>query len=202
MNNAISRRSLLLGSGATVATATFAMPAFAISKASSQKLVEALIARVLKVVNANISDAKRFAEFEKIFATYADVPLIARKSLGTAYKSASASQKTAYVNAFKGYMARSYGGRYFQEFIGAKIDVTSVKKGPGGYLVNTRVSFKTGAPISAQWHVISSGGKDKMYNIFVEGVSILTDTRTQIGAMLDRRGGNLDKLIAHLKTAS
>ena len=202
MNNLISRRKLLLTSGAGLACAAVSAPAFALSKGSAQKLVETLIDKVLKTVNTSMPKARMFAEFENIFANYADVPLIARKSLGTAYKSASAAQKKAYVNAFEGYMARSYGGRYFQEFIGATIDVTSVKKAPGGYLVNTNVNFKKRPQITAQWHVINSGGRDKMYNIFVEGVSILTDTRTQIGAMLDNRGGDLDKLIAHLRTAS
>ncbi|MCA8834752.1 MAG: ABC transporter substrate-binding protein, partial [Proteobacteria bacterium] len=44
-------------------------------------------------------------------------------------------------------------------------------------------------------------GTFKVYNIFLEGVSLLSDIRTQIGAILDKNGGDLDKLIVHLRTA-
>ncbi|GHA59361.1 ABC transporter [Amylibacter ulvae] len=198
-NNNLNRRGFIIAGSATVLGT--AAPSFAISSGSAESLVNGLVAEVLKTVNASMSDNARFAKFEQIFARYADVPLIARKSLGPAYQSASKSQQAAYVDAFKGYMARSYGGRYFKQFIGAEIKVTKSKKISGGYLVDSSVKTKGGTPFLTQWHVIDARGTDKMYNIFVEGVSILTDTRTQIGSMLDSRGGNIDKLIAYLKTA-
>ena len=37
--------------------------------------------------------------------------------------------------------------------------------------------------------------------MFIEGINLLLTERTEIGAMIDRRGGNLDKMIADLRTA-
>ncbi|MBT5679460.1 MAG: ABC transporter substrate-binding protein, partial [Marinovum sp.] len=44
-------------------------------------------------------------------------------------------------------------------------------------------------------------GKDLFFNLFVEGVNMLLAERAEIGAMLDRRRGNLDKMIADLRKA-
>ena len=40
-----------------------------------------------------------------------------------------------------------------------------------------------------------------MFNMYIEGISLLATERTEIAAMLDRRKGNLNKLIADLKKA-
>ena len=57
------------------------------------------------------------------------------------------------------------------------------------------------APFDLRWHVGDKSGKLLFFNIIIEGVNMLTSERTEIGAMLDKNGGNLDALIAELKTA-
>ena len=37
--------------------------------------------------------------------------------------------------------------------------------------------------------------------MFIEGINMLLTERTEIGAMLDRRGGNIDAMIADLRKA-
>lgn len=192
----MNRRFLLAGLAASFA----ATPALAISKASSEAFVNTLFKDVLKAVNSGKSGNALYRDFERLFARYADVSTIARKALGTPYKSATAAQKKAYVSAFAGYMARNYGKR-FNQFKGASLDVTKTKKAPGGFLVSTRVNLKGRGPAQTDWHIISSGGKDRLFTLYIEGVNLLTDVRTQVGSMYDKRGGNMDKLIAHLKTA-
>jgi ABC-type transporter MlaC component len=41
-----------------------------------------------------------------------------------------------------------------------------------------------------------------MYNLFLEGVSVLSDVRVQIGSMLDKRAGSIDRLIEYLNSKS
>ncbi len=77
-------------------------------------------------------------------------------------------------------------------------DVTRVA---GGYLVDSRVTIAGRGAYSTQWQILDVKGTFKVYNIFLEGVSLLSDIRTQIGAILDKNGGDLDKLIVHLRTA-
>lgn len=198
MNN-ISRRNLL-ATGTAFCVVGSAFPSLALNKSGSQDFVLSLVKEVQAVIDANLPETKMFSEFEDIFGRYADVPLIARKALGPAYRAANSAQQKAYISSFRGYMARFYGKR-FEEFIGAEINVTKAVKAPGGFLVDTQVKLRGQSPFLTQWQVIESRGQTKMFNLFIEGVSVLSDVRTQISAMLEKRGGDVDRLTQHLRTA-
>lgn len=196
----LSRRTALTGLLACTAFG-IANPSLALTKNEAETLIGNIVTDINRIINSGNASTTMYNDFEQVFAKYADVPLIAQKSLGTAWRSANASQRKNYVAAFRGYMARYYGKR-FEEFIGATITVKKSRKTSGGFLVDSNIKLKGIPPFKAQWHVIDAKGKTLMYNLFMEGVSVLSDTRLQIGGMLDKRGGNVDKLIAHLKTAT
>jgi len=179
----------------------YASPVFAFKKSDAEKLIKNLINDVLGAVNEQKSEDIMFSRFEEIFSKYADVPLIARKALGPTWRGASKAQRSAYVSAFRGYMARYYGKR-FEEFLGSEIIVSNSRKTSGGFLVGSNIILKDGSSYQAQWHVIDARGKYLMYNLFLEGVSVLSDVRVQIGSMLDKRAGSIDRLIEHLNSKS
>jgi len=179
----------------------YASPVFAFKKSDAEKLIKNLTNDVLGAVNEQKSEDIMFSRFEEIFSKYADVPLIARKALGPTWRGASKAQRSAYVSAFRGYMARYYGKR-FEEFLGSEIIVSNSRKTSGGFLVGSNIILKDGSSYQAQWHVIDARGKYLMYNLFLEGVSILSDVRVQIGSMLDKRAGSIDRLIEHLNSKS
>ena len=182
-------------------TGLYASPIFAFKKSDAEKLIKNLTNDVLGAVNEQKSDDIMFSRFEEIFSKYADVPLIARKALGPTWRGASKAQRSAYVSAFRGYMARYYGKR-FEEFLGSEIIVSNSRKTSGGFLVGSNIILKDGSSYQAQWHVIDARGKYLMYNLFLEGVSVLSDVRVQIGSMLDKRAGSIDRLIEHLNSKS
>ena len=179
----------------------YASPVFAFKKSDAEKLIKRLTNDVLGAVNEQKSEDELFSRFEEIFSKYADVPLIARKALGPTWRGASKAQRSAYVSAFRGYMARYYGKR-FEEFLGSEIIVSNSRKTSGGFLVGSNIILKDGSSYQAQWHVIDARGKYLMYNLFLEGVSVLSDVRVQIGSMLDKRAGSIDRLIEHLNSKS
>ena len=179
----------------------YASPVFAFKKSDAEKLIKNLTNDVLGAVNEQKSKDIMFSRFEEIFSKYADVPLIARKALGPTWRGASKAQRSAYVSAFRGYMARYYGKR-FEEFLGSEIIVSNSRKTSGGFLVGSNIILKDGSSYQAQWHVIDARGKYLMYNLFLEGVSVLSDVRVQIGSMLDKRAGSIDRLIKHLNSKS
>ena len=182
-------------------TGLYASPIFAFKKSDAEKLIKNLTNDILGAVNGQKSKDIMFSRFEEIFSKYADVPLIARKALGPTWRGASKAQRSAYVSAFRGYMARYYGKR-FEEFLGSEIIVSNSRKTSGGFLVGSNIILKDGSSYQAQWHVIDARGKYLMYNLFLEGVSVLSDVRVQIGSMLDKRAGSIDRLIEHLNSKS
>lgn len=194
----LSRRSVVSGALALAATTFLPLSASALTDKEASVLIGKVVDEVNRIINSGNSESVMLRDFEKMFAKYADVPIIARSSLGIAWKSASSKQRDAYVSAFRVYISRKYGRR-FREFIGGKIVVTGAKKVKSGYLVYSMAHLKGSAPFTLDWQVSDKSGKDLMFNLYIEGISLLATERTEIAAMLDKRKGNLDKLITDLK---
>lgn len=195
-----NRRAALRLGVAGVAVAL--LPGQALALNDSQ--AKALIQRAVNDVNAAIASGRTgpalYAMFERIFSKYADVNVIARSALGVAARRASAAQMAAFTRAYQGYLSRKYGKR-FREFIGAQFKVQGARPIKSFYEVKTTAILKGQAPFEVLWQVSDRSGHDKFFNLIVEGVNMLASERTEVGAMLDRRRGNIDALIQDLKTA-
>lgn len=192
----LTRRAVLAGlSGAAV----MPLPAFAVSESAATALVEKLVAEIQKTIGSGKPESQILKDFEKTFERYADVPTIARFSLGVAARSASASEMRAYTDAFSGYIARKYGTR-FDEFIGGKVTVKRARADGKIMVVESLADLKGRAPFRVDFHVSDRSGKDKVFNVIIEGINMLTTERTEIGAMLDQSGGSISKLTQKLKS--
>ena len=198
MHNNISRRTFVaLASSSLAMTAT---PSWALTQGEARTLVDSLVAKINSVIGSGKSEAAIIKEFQGIFRRYADVPIMAQYALGVDGRRASAGQKRAFGKAFEIYIARKYGKR-FREFVGGKVEVKSSRKIKVGYEVKTTASLRGSAPFEVTFLVSSKSGKDLFFNMFIEGANLLLTERTEIGALLDRNGGNIDKMIADLKKA-
>ena len=194
----LSRRSLLAGAVATLGVAAVPQGAFALDLASARALIDKAIAEVNSIISSGQSEAAMLGGFEKLFARYADVPTIARSALGPAARSASKGEMSAFTKAFQGYIARKYGRR-FREFIGGKIEVTDARPIKSYFEVITVAYLQGESPFDVRWHVADKSGKNLFFNIIIEGVNMLASERAEIGAMLDRRGGDIAALVEELK---
>lgn len=192
----VSRRGVILGAAALVGLNV--TPALALTEAGARALVDKVVGDINRVIASGKSDAAILKDFEALFVRYADVNIMAQYALGADGRSASSSQKRAFTDAFKGYVARKYGKR-FREFIGGRVEVESARPIRAGYEIRTTVYLRGESPFDVAFHVSDRSGKDKFFNIYIEGVNLLLTERTEIGAMLDKRGGNINKLIADLK---
>lgn len=193
----ISRRTLLAISAGAAAT-SLPLPALATTKRSARKLVELVIADINKVIDSGKNEADMLADFEQIFVDYADVNTIARYALGVDARTASASQMKAFTAAFQKYMATKYGKR-FREFIGGRIEIRDVREVKSFFEVTTLAHLQGSAPFEVAFLVSDRSGEEKFFNMLIEGLSMLLSERTEIGAMLDKRGGDLDRMIADLQ---
>jgi phospholipid transport system substrate-binding protein len=162
-------------------------------------LIDKVVSEVNSVINSGKSEPAMFEDFERIFASYADVPTIGRSALGVAAKQASSAQMSAFTKAFQGYISRKYGRR-FREFIGGQIAVTDSRAVKSYFEVISVATLKGEAPFDLRWHVSNKSGKNLFFNIIIEGVNMLASERTEVGALLDKNGGDLEKTIAMMKT--
>lgn len=172
--------------------------AWALDKNSAERLINELVNDINTVIASGKSEAAMFRDFERIFKEYSDTSYIAAYAMGVDARRASGGQKRAFSKAFQKYVSHKYGSR-FREFIGGRLEVTGVSKVKNWFEVSTVAFLRNEAPFEVTFLVSDRSGKDLFFNMYIEGVNLLLTERTEIGAMIDRNGGNLDKMIENLK---
>ncbi len=200
LNKSLPRRTFLTSAAAASALAALPAPLLALTEAGARSLVDSLVGDINKVIASGKSESAMIKDFEKIFVRYADVPIMARYALGPDGRRASKAQMRSFTKAFQAYVARKYG-RQFREFIGGRVEVKGTRKIKAGYEIRATAHLKGEAPFNVTFLVSDKSGRERFFNMFVEGVNLLLTERTEIGAMLDRRKGNIDQMIADLQKA-
>lgn len=197
MSNHVNRRFFVAGATTAGALAVSGAPAFAMTTASATSLVDKVVTDINKVIASGQSEAQMFKAFETIFSRYADVPTISRYALGVEARSASNAQLSRFAKAFQTYISRKYGRR-FREFVGGRIEVDSAKAVKSFFEVKSIAYLQGRSPFEVTFLVSDRSGKDLFFNMFIEGINMLLTERTEIGAQLDRRKGDLEQLIKDL----
>lgn len=195
----LSRRAVSAGLLAGL-LATMAAPATALNDVQARALIDRVVADINRVINSGKSESAMYDDFERIFTRYADVPTIARSTLGPDARRASSQQMRAFETAFTQYISRKYGKR-FREFIGGEIIVKGAVAVKSFYEVRSVADLRGQAPFDVTFLVSDRSGRDQFFDLLIEGISLLKTERTEIGAMLDRRRGDIDLLVRDLRAA-
>lgn len=191
----ITRRSLV---AAIAALPFLSRGAFALSTGAAQGLVDKVVSEINSAIASGGSDAQMISRFKTIFSRYADESYIAAYALGTAARTATPAQRSAFSAAFRDYLTAKYGRR-FREFIGGRVTVRSAAPVKNWIEVKATVDLAGKAPFNVTFYVSDRTGKPLFFNLDVEGVSMLLTEREEIGALLDRYRGDVDKVTAALR---
>ncbi|HEU0223079.1 MAG TPA: ABC transporter substrate-binding protein [Paracoccaceae bacterium] len=193
------RRALLVGGASLALLAGLGRAAAAVSVDQAQDFVEETIAELFAIARsgADLPDQRR--AFRELLARRMAVNAVARTILGPTWRAISEAQRQAYLDAFQDYVAQKYGSR-FDEFTQVKMEIIrATDRGDRGVVVESRALLPNGETALVDWGVSDRGGQILISNIVVEGVSLVTSEREIVAGMLDRSGGNVERLIADLK---
>lgn len=196
MTDDMTRRGALIGLSGGFA-ALCAAPGQALTTSGAEQLIDSLVSDVNAVINSGRPEREMYAEFEQIIRRYADMDIVARSVLGADARAASSAQMRAFTDAFADYAAQKYGQR-FRQFIGGRLEVTDARKVRDFREVTATAYLRGDDPFEVVFLVSDKSGEEKFFNMYVEGVNMVASERAEIGAMLDRRGGNLNALIEDL----
>ncbi len=111
-----------------------------------------------------------------------DAPFITRVVLGPAYRTATDDQKTRFTAAFKNMIIRAYADAMLDNYDSVKVDWLPVRMAPGAdsAVVNTQTQRADGNQYGINFSVHKVDGDWKIYDISVEGISLLTSFKAQI----------------------
>ena len=169
----------------------------ALNTAQADKLISSLVKDINTIINSQKPPTFMYLDFKSVLTKYADTKIMSQKVLGIDWRRATIRQRQDFQKAFEHYLSRKYGKR-FREFLGGEIIVTKSRKINSVFEVVSIVKLDGQAPFEVRWLVANKDGTPKMFNLFIEGINVSSSEKTEIGAMLDKRRGNIDELITHL----
>ena len=169
----------------------------ALNTAQADKLISSLVKDINTIINSQKPPTLMYLDFKSVLTKYADTKIMSQKVLGIDWRRATIRQRQDFQKAFEHYLSRKYGKR-FREFLGGEIIVTKSRKVNSVFEVVSIVKLEGQVPFEVRWLVANKDGHPKMFNLFIEGINVSSAEKTEIGAMLDKRSGSIDKLITHL----
>ncbi|MFV0473446.1 MAG: phospholipid-binding protein MlaC, partial [Pikeienuella sp.] len=160
--------------------------------------VNGVIADLRTLINNGRSGAEGAAEFLALLERKTSLSQVAGFAMGRTWREMSDAQKSAYQDAFRSYISRTYQNR-FGEYSGENIEVTgSVDAGQKGVLVKSNVIRPSAAPVVLEWLVSDRSGQPLLADVVFEGVSLAITLRETFGGMVEKRNGDIDLFIADL----
>jgi len=193
----LTRRGVLVAlAGLAVAPSGAAR---ALDGASAEAFIRMVVDEALEIIGSSSAADPRVEGMLELLRRRAAVPQIARFTAGLAWRSMTPEQQQAFVDAFERYAARIYT-RYVGDYAGQTVEVTgSQDAGRRGVLVTSVVKAQGQPDTRIDWLVSDRGGEPQLVDVLAEGVSLSISQREEFAAMLDKRGGDIDRFIADLR---
>lgn len=164
-----------------------------------EAMVRSTVDEVLAVLrqNKDAQELRRLAE-EKVLPHF-DFERMTRLAVGRPWQTASASQREALVNGFRSLLVTTYSAALGSGGV-RPADKLDVKAAPGGgddTVVKTIAHRSGKEPVAVDYRVARSAGTWKVYDVVVEGVSLVQTYRGTFAAEIARAG--VDGLIRTLE---
>lgn len=156
---------------------------------------------VLEIMrDESLNADQQLEKLESIFEEVVDVKWVARFVLGRHWRGLSPERQEEYVDAYRSFLI----GHYTENFVGYSGETFELpfarQERDGEYIVRMEIQRPQGQePIVVDYR-LRENGADATFTVFdivVEGVSLITTQRSEFGSVVERQG--VDTLIAKLK---
>jgi len=128
---------------------------------------------------------------------HVDVDSVARRVMAKHWKGASVDQQQRFTSEFQAYLVRFYANA-FANYDGEKIRFVGTPEidDRGNATVKTEIVRHKGTPIPVAYRMTPAGDTWKMYDVVIEGISLVQSKRDEFGPLMTSKG--VDKVIADL----
>ena len=168
----------------------------------SKSLIEDISTRGIGFLSdKSLGEKKRESEFRDLLNDSFDMKTIGRFALGRYWRGTTDAQKKEYQKLFNELIVRVYTAR-FKEYDGQKLEVAGARKDSANDDVIVKsliIPNSGGQKVAVEWRVRQKNGKFKVVDISVEGVSMALTQRSDFASVIQRGGGDVEALLAHLR---
>jgi phospholipid transport system substrate-binding protein len=170
---------------------------------SPQALVEAVTGDVLGALRHQDGDitgdrGKLVALIEERVAPYFDFRLMATQVLGHHWRDATEQQRERFTAVFKQLLTNTYAA-VFGHYENQTVQVHAAEKtsSPDRVMVPTSIMTPSQEDIGVNYRLYRRDGKWQVYDVVVDGISLLINYRSEYSRLLQRE--SLDSLIARIE---
>ncbi len=153
--------------------------------------------RVLRVLNAQQADTQaRRQELRRISDEYFDFEEMARRSLGQYWNRQPPRKQQEFVTLFSQFLYNTYIEKV-EENRGANVTFTEQQVQGDTATVASRAVVPQKPPVSIDYRLHRKDGKWSVYDVVIEGVSLVNNYRSQFASILSK--DSFDKLLQQLR---
>jgi len=162
------------------------------------EIAKQVIERALNALNDPSSQGEaRRQKVKRIVDPYFDYQEMAKRSLGPAWGKLSPGQRQEFVALFSQLLEASYSDKIEKYAQRVKIDYTGEIL-DGEYAEVRTVVVKANDRIPLNYRLMNEGGTWKVYDVVIEGVSLVSNYRSQFSRIIHESG--YAELVKRLKT--
>ena len=133
---------------------------------------------------------------DQVLLPHVDFEEMSRRVLALAWRNAKPAQRAQFQREFSRLVVRTYAGA-LNAYTDQTIQFLPIR-GAGGSTVEVRTLIRQsgGSPIPVNYRLIRSGNEWKVYDLVIEGVSLVNSFRSQFAEPIRQQG--LDRVIADI----
>jgi len=146
------------------------------------------VLRIIEETGKSGMDAPRRREAIRVVAEPVfDWREMARRSLGVHWAARSEAEQAEFVDLFRELIQGSYITQ-LERYSGEPVRFTGEKLDGNLGLVNTRIVTRRGQEIPIDYRLLNRDGRWRVYEVLVEGVSMISNFRTQFDKLIRTSG--------------
>ena len=152
------------------------------------------------LTDENISNAERADLFRDLLQEGMDIPTVASRVLGPYVRRATDEEMKEFISLLEENIVRKYA-IMFKGFSGEAIKLIDTKSLRGDMQQVTVAIRRTNGepPVEVRWIVHKVDGQNKIIDIIVERVSMVTTQKEEFVSVIRRGGGKVESLLGELR---
>ena len=197
------QRFLSLVCAVFITSFTFASPSYAKSAEGAKSFVNKVAGEALSIIEKETDKQKKQKMLERLFSENVNIPWVAKFVIGRYWKQATDSQKKRYLEEYERFVLYHYASRFTDYTSGSFIITEARDDGDGEYTVSMSLKDekdRSSEPVFVDYRVRAEGGRFRIFDVIVEGVSMITTQRSEFASVLSSK--DIEYLITQLANKS
>jgi len=153
---------------------------------------------ISSLTSKTLTEKERQKQFRVLLNSYFDINGIGKWALGRYWRKTSKSERSEYLVLFENLIVSTYANR-FSQYTKEKLTVKGSSSRGKFALVKSQINGGKEKPIRIEWRVTFPDGNYKIFDIVVEGVSMVRTQRSEFSSVIRRNGGKISVLLAALR---